>query len=434
MNLKDLRAKYEALNPDTQKKMAQGGLIALLVLVTVIVASVGGHRKTAGKSAGKNQEQVEDLQPHLGYLEKSLYYETTTKVKALDDRLKTLSLELKDYNDKLNRANENKEKKRKQEIEALQREIERLKRQQEHLSKSPRTRSGWGVPPAPGGTRRSLTSEGSKGKPAVRTIGGLGHAEQVSQVSPGPSLPSPLNTAKQKQEESRSVYLPPSLVSADLVSGFAAPTMEAAKSEPVRVLLRIRDLAVLPNEVKGDLKGCFAIAEGYGNLADERGHLRLLRLSCVARDGTSVIDEKVKGFVVDEEGRIGLRGRVVTKMGSFLARSMVAGFLQGFGNAYSGSGLSLTTTAAGQVQTLDPSHAVRSGIGKGISKGAEDLSKFYLELARQTFPVIEVGAGKRVTMVIEEGVDLKIRERCLGGRDGCQKRGKKSPVFALSNI
>ncbi len=429
MNLKDLRARYEALNPDTQKKMAQGGLIALLVLVTVIVASVGGHRKTAEKKAGKNQEQVEDLQPHLGYLEKSLYYETTTKVKALDDRLKTLSLELKDYNDKLNRANENKEKKRKQEIDALQREIERLKRQQEHISKSPQARSGWGVPPAPGGTRRS---GGDKDKLPVRTIGGLGHAEQVSEASPGPSLPSPLNAVKQKQEEGRSVYLPPSLVSADLISGFAAPTMEAAKSEPVRVLLRIRDLAVLPNEVKSDLKGCFVIAEGYGNLADERGHLRLLRLSCVARDGTSVIDEKVKGFVVDEDGRIGLRGRVVTKMGSFLARSMVAGFLQGFGNAYSGSGLSLTTTAAGQVQTLDPKNAVRSGIGKGISKGAEDLSKFYLELARQTFPVIEVGAGKRVTMVIEEGVDLKIRERCLGGRDGC--REKTSSVSALNNI
>ena len=433
MNLKDLRAKYEALNPDTQKKMAQGGLIALLVLVTVIVASVGGHRKTAEKTAGKNQEQVEDLQPHLGYLEKSLYYETTTKVKALDDRLKTLSLELKDYNDKLQEQKTKEDRKTRQEFEALRREVERLKRQQEqHISKSPQARSGWGVPPAPGGTRRSLG--GGKDKLPVRTVGGLGHAEQVSQASPGPSLPSPLNAIKQKQEEDRSVYLPPSLVSADLISGFAAPTMGAAKGEPVRVLLRIRDLAVLPNEVKGDLKGCFAIAEGYGNLADERGHLRLLRLSCVARDGTSVIDEKVKGFVVDEDGRIGLRGRVVTKMGSFLARSMVAGFLQGFGNAYSSSGLTLTTTAAGQVQTLDPKNAVRSGIGKGISKGAEDLSKFYLELARQTFPVIEVGAGKRVTMVIEEGVDLEIRERCLGGRDGCQKREKTSSVYALNNI
>ena len=225
-------------------------------------------------------------------------------------------------------------------------------------------------------------------------------------------------------------------MSADLISGFDAPTMEAAKSEPVRVLLRIKDLAVLPNDVKGDLQGCFVIAEGYGNLADERGHLRLLRLSCVARDGTSVIDAPVTGFVVDSDGRIGLRGRVVSKMGAFLARSLVAGFLQGFGQAYSESGQNLMTTASGQFQTVQPGQAFKSGIGSGINTGAQAISKFYLNMARQTFPVIEVGAGKKVTLVIEQGVNLEIHKRCLGGRDGCWKeRGSSvSAVSALNNI
>ena len=217
---------------------------------------------------------------------------------------------------------------------------------------------------------------------------------------------------------------------ADLISGFKAPTMEAAKSEPVRVFLRIKDLAVLPNRVKGDLKGCFAIAEAYGNLADERAHLRLLRLSCIARDGSSVIDETVKGVVIDEDGGIGLNGRVVTKMGSMLARSMAASFLQGFGDAYSATGLVVNTSGIGQTASLNPDEAFKSGIGRGISGGAKEFSKFYLELARQTFPVIEVGAGKRVTIVVDEGVDLRIKKKCLGGKNGC--RSKRSGfIYAL---
>ncbi len=98
-----------------------------------------------------------------------------------------------------------------------------------------------------------------------------------------------------------------------LLSGLDAPTVESAKGNPVPVLLRIKDLAILPNKVKADLKGCFVIAEGQGNLADERAHLRLVNLSCLSRKGQAVIDQKIKGFVVDsEEDR--LRGTVVSKM------------------------------------------------------------------------------------------------------------------------
>lgn len=221
---------------------------------------------------------------------------------------------------------------------------------------------------------------------------------------------------------------------ADLISGFAAPTMEAAKSEPVKAFLRIRDLAVLPNRVKGDLKGCFAIAEAYGNLSDERAHLRLLRLSCIARDGSSVIDEPIRGFVVDEDGRIGLKGRVIAKMGALLARSVAASFLQGFGDAYAASGYTQTTSGLGQVTTLDPGDAFKTGLGKGIAEGPKQLSKFYMELARQTFPVIEVGAGKRVTIVIDTGVDLAIREKCLGGKNGCSEGQGKSVLYTLAGF
>jgi conjugal transfer pilus assembly protein TraB len=53
---------------------------------------------------------------------------------------------------------------------------------------------------------------------------------------------------------------------------------------------------------------------------------------------------------------------------------------------------------------------LQAGAGGGISSAAQQISKFYLELARQTMPVIEVGAVRDVTLVISEGVELEIKE------------------------
>ena len=45
-------------------------------------------------------------------------------------------------------------------------------------------------------------------------------------------------------------------MAATLLSGLDAPTSEGAKGNPAPVFIRVRDLAVLPNRVKANLKGC----------------------------------------------------------------------------------------------------------------------------------------------------------------------------------
>jgi len=42
---------------------------------------------------------------------------------------------------------------------------------------------------------------------------------------------------------------------------------------------------------------------------------------------------------------------------------------------------------------------------------AEDLQKFYLDLAEQSLPVIEVHPTKNITIVISEGVDIAIKKQ-----------------------
>jgi conjugal transfer pilus assembly protein TraB len=206
---------------------------------------------------------------------------------------------------------------------------------------------------------------------------------------------------------------------ATLLSGLDAPVVKEAKNNPVPVLIRIKNLAVLPNQLKANLKGCFVIAEGYGSLADERAHLRLVSLSCIAKNGQAVIDQKIKGFVVDEDGKIGLKGNVVSKMGAAVSRSALAGFFGGLGDGLRAAATAQSISPLGTTQTIKTDDIALGATGTGIASGFGELQKFYLELARQSMPVIEVGATKTITLVVSEGVSLEIKDYCIQGGENC---------------
>lgn len=224
------------------------------------------------------------------------------------------------------------------------------------------------------------------------------------------SAPETAIVKKDGGKKKEKIYLPSgSFMTAILISGLDAPTVESARGNPMPVLLRIKNLAVLPNRVKADLKGCFAIAHGYGDLASERAYLRLVNLSCLTKKGRAVIDQPVKGYVSDDDGKIGLAGRVVSKMGSLIARSMIAGFFEGVGEAFETASTMTSISSLGNTQTLDPDKLLQAGMGSGIASAANEIQRFYLDLARQTMPIIEVGATKEVTLIVTDGEWLEIK-------------------------
>jgi len=229
------------------------------------------------------------------------------------------------------------------------------------------------------------------------------------------TVPAKAPTPEDKKKETTAMYLPPSFMEAILLSGLDAPTSSDAKGNPVPALLKVKTPAFLPNSVRADLKGCYVIADGKGNLATERAELLLVSLSCLDRKGRAVIDQKVKGFVVDQDSKIGLRGRVVAKMGSMIARSMIAGFFGGVGDVIKTSATTTAISPLGSTQTIGAADLAKAGVGSGLASGFKDIEKFYMELAHQTMPVIEVSAAKPVTLVISEGVNLEIKKLRKGG-------------------
>jgi conjugal transfer pilus assembly protein TraB len=201
-----------------------------------------------------------------------------------------------------------------------------------------------------------------------------------------------------------------SFVKGVLLSGLDAPTGVQSKTNPYPVLIRLSEPANLPNLRRLDVKECFATGGGYGDLASERAYIRLETISCVLNSG-KVIDTQVKGYIAGEDGKVGIRGRLVSKQGQFLSRALLAGFASGLGQAFSSFG-TVTSLGAGGTVTVGPQQIKDIGIaatGGGVSKAAEKLADYYLKLADQVFPVIEIDSGRTVDVIVLEGKELTPR-------------------------
>ena len=215
---------------------------------------------------------------------------------------------------------------------------------------------------------------------------------------------APKETKKSKKKSIGGFYVPAgAFTQGILLNGLDAPASMKGKSNPYPTLIRLTNLSFLPNKYRLSMKGCFVLAEGYGSLSSERVYLRTTDLSCVVKGGKKHISAPIKGYIVGEHGKVGLRGKVVTKQGAILAREFAAGVLQGFGNVVNMQSQTLSYSALGATSTINPANVGEAGLGQGLSTAAGELSKFYMKMANSMMPVVVVGAGRKLTLVLTHG-------------------------------
>lgn len=211
-------------------------------------------------------------------------------------------------------------------------------------------------------------------------------------------------------------YIPAaSIVSGVLLNGMDAPTSQGSRRDPVPATLRVKHEAILPNRFTADIKECHAIVSGHGDLSTERAALRTEVLSCLRDDG-EVIEAPIEGYVVGTDGKTGIRGRLVSKQGALIARSMVAGFFSGASQALDVSPVPVIETSSsgrgGRTQyESNYSPKMLQGAGaQGASNALDRVAQFYVEMAEEIFPVVEVNAGTEVDIVLTSGVELRTRK------------------------
>lgn len=207
------------------------------------------------------------------------------------------------------------------------------------------------------------------------------------------------------------VYIPAgSMLKGVLLAGIDAPTGTNAKKDPFPVNIRIQKEAILPNGYQADVKECFLLMSGYGDMSSERALLRGETLSCIKEDG-SIIETKLPSYAAGDDGKAGLRGRLVSKTGSVIARTMLAGFASGISSAFDVTMTpTLNTSPDGTVSysKVYDSSALQGAAATGVSKAFDRLSDYYMNLADQMFPIIEVDGGREVTIIVSGGATLSV--------------------------
>lgn len=199
-----------------------------------------------------------------------------------------------------------------------------------------------------------------------------------------------------------------SIISAVVIAGMDAPTGQAARRDPFPALLRIKHEAILPNRFRQDIRECFLTASGYGDLSSERAYLRAETISCVRNDGT-VIEKRVEAFASGEDGKAGLRGRLVSRQSQLIARSMMAGFMQGVSEMFTSQRvptLRLDGDGTAAYEQLFNGTALQSGALMGAGRALERISDYYMSMAEGMYPIIEIDAGRAVDFIVQRGVTL----------------------------
>lgn len=262
----------------------------------------------------------------------------------------------------------------------------------------------WDVPPPP--PAAPVVATNGRGEPeegvavpaqsAIRVIGAVETEEEVAEA----------------EEQDNGIYLPSgSILTGTLITGLDAPTGSGARNEPYPALLRIKHEAILPNRFRADVRECFVIVGGYGDLSSERAYLRGESISCIRNDG-KVVESALNSYTVGEDGKAGLRGRLVSKQGQMLQKSLTAGVLQGFASAFGKTPvptLSLDATDTPLYQQAFSADALQSGAVTGVGSAFDRLAQFYIDQAEGMFPVIEIDAGREVEIVMISGGKLAIK-------------------------
>jgi conjugal transfer pilus assembly protein TraB len=423
-----LRAGWERLGPGGQRfALLATAVLGVLALATAVLTLDPGPESPGGRRQKLLHNILTDADPRALGLEGLA--EQVRRLEERTDRLvgsvERLATEDRSTPQPTRGSAPGPTEEVRQSVRALSAEVERLRSELERGRETPATpvrEPATPAPPASRGASSASPPDRDRLFESAATVRPVAPATGVGVVG---TQPSPIRVidastgrpgdapADRPASEADSLFVPAgSILKGVLLTGLDAPTGRSARRDPYPALLRVKHEAILPNRFRANVRECFVVAAGFGDLSAERAYLRGETLSCVRTDG-GVIEVRIDGYAVGEDGKLGVRGRLVSKQGQVLAGALAAGFLQGFGSAFQQVPVPVIASGGDRVpyQQAFSAEALQGAALSGAGRAMERLAEFYLDMAEEMFPVIEVDAGRPVEFVLNRGAALKLAHR-----------------------
>ena len=415
-----LKQQFGKLDPETQKRCVQLLLaLALVILVLIISFSIPDPPGPQPKRA-MARHLLTDTDPRTLGIEgiAAEIREMRKSEQDLIQRISSLEAGQGTSGNRQDGAPDPQPQERLQaEIDALRQDIDRLKPHPEEAPPPEQPLPSIFPPeknlPAP---RKALPRDLDAFLPKMNEAGGRNEGPAGGQgirVLKN-TLPNASGETDPAVRERDRLFIPAgTLISGHLLNGLDAPTGTHARKEPYPVLIRVKEEAILPNRYRADIRECFLIGSGYGDLSAERAYIRAEIFSCIRGNGR-VVEVPIDAYAVGEDGKLGLRGRVIDKQGQLMAESLLAGFANGFSSLF--SRVQIPVVMAGGQNALSPnvpyqnnfsSEAAEGALLRGTGSALDRLANYYMDLAENLFPVVEIDVTRKIEFVIQRGFELK---------------------------
>ena len=218
-----------------------------------------------------------------------------------------------------------------------------------------------------------------------------------------------LNNKISKQRHFTNILPAGAFAQAVLIGSVDANCGVSSTSDPKPVLLRLLENGTLPNNFKSKLKRCVAVGASHGDLSSERVYIRLERMSCIDKATGEVIETDVAGYIAGEDGKAGIRGEVVDRSGSMIARAAVGGLFGGISQFMQGSIMNQQLSQLSKEtdgKAIFNMDALKQGGVQGVGSALDKLSDYYIKRAEQLQPVIQIAAGRTVDIVFTHGAEI----------------------------
>lgn len=197
-----------------------------------------------------------------------------------------------------------------------------------------------------------------------------------------------------------------------LVNGADATILGMGRQEDAPVALSILSKMSIANGEYTNTRDCLALGSAVGQMTVQKAQIRLDKISCIftnAEGDKFIAEGQVQGWVIDENGQLGVQGVLITQEGKILRSTLPLAAVQTALDYVTRSATNVVVPAGG---TTTGYQNLNASFGTGSSNAAnQSLSKIiqiYEKYLQQLNPVVNIRAGREVSLLFKGGEKITL--------------------------
>lgn len=220
-----------------------------------------------------------------------------------------------------------------------------------------------------------------------------------------------INTLEKKEEDKqiKEFYLSGGFAVATLLTGGNFNTLSDGEKDTIPVTLSIDSKLKAPNNEEMDLRECFVRGAGKADFTSQTAEVTLTNIQCNLLDSKGnhyKISQNIVGWLWDENGEYGAKGRLITKEGEIIAKALPLAFMQ--------TAMEIMTNKS--QQTTDRNGVINlSGTGAAFGANAsstiiDKIGDKWLKYMDGLNPKVNLRPGRQLVVQFQGGENLKIEK------------------------